>query len=122
VKNGEFEAWPTRTRVGPIQDVDWSACPREREYEARRVFVDYAWGRQREYLDAVKTLITADPEQAQARFSDETVSCCVCNRALADPESVGYGIGPECRRWMPGEARARIADYTSRLRGKKDAA
>lgn len=114
VKDGKFEAWPTRVRVGPITAVRWADCPRYGSDRER--FIRAAWARQHEYHADVKAAIKADPEAASARFSVQTVCCCVCNRKLTDPESVGYGIGPECRRWMPAEHRAAIADHTSRLR------
>jgi Family of unknown function (DUF6011) len=115
VKDGKFESWPARTRVGPVADINWRV-DRPQGYRERDRFVRDAWDRQRSYLETVKALIRDNSEQALARFADQSGSCCMCNRHLSDPESVGYGIGPECRRWMPAADRAAIADYTSRHR------
>jgi hypothetical protein len=116
VKNRKFEAWPSRTRVGPIATLRREDVPRygrERDQLLRDI-----WDRQHTYYRNVKAVIKADPAAAAARFSHQTACCCVCNRRLTDPESVSYGIGPECRRWMPGEHLAALADQISRLRGE----
>jgi hypothetical protein len=42
--------------------------------------------------------ITADPQEAMARYGRETGQCGVCGRPLEDPESVARGIGPVCAK------------------------
>lgn len=120
VKNGAFEAWPVRVRVGPIADINWRA-DRPRDWRLREQFNEDARAKQRAYLDRVKTVIRERPHEASARYARMSGSCCMCGRALSDAESVGYGIGPECRKWMPAADRAAIADFRSRRWGLSEA-
>lgn len=54
------------------------------------------------YMLAIVAAIAADPVGAGKRFAEFTTRCCLCGRSLRDEKSKVCGIGPECRKAVPG--------------------
>jgi len=97
VKSGRLTPWPKEARTGPRlfrRDVPRDPVGAGRVREAHRAAV-------RTYREAVEAVLARSPEEAAARFASVTFRCSSCNRALKVPESNSYGLGPECRSWMP---------------------
>ena len=97
-KRGQLGVWPPKARVGPMSTITRADWPQDKE-ERRQWALDLH-RQQREYLDAVRERITEDLTDASARFAAMYTRCCVCGKALDDPKSRMYGIGPDCgRKW-----------------------
>jgi hypothetical protein len=75
-----------------------------------------AWAAWRDYRDVVVRLLEQSPELAAARYAAVTFRCAICNRALRVAQSNGYGVGPECRSWMPEDLLSEYARQVSLLR------
>jgi hypothetical protein len=121
VKEGKFEPWPIRVRVGPIQDAVKEINRKMRAHEPvtlteQRSLLAEGWKDQREYFGEARRIIELNPPEAAGRYSNVTICCCFCNRALTDPESIGYGVGSDCRRWLPASYKASLAEGISRIR------
>lgn len=54
------------------------------------------------YTMQITAAISADPVAAGKRFAELTTRCCMCSRRLRDEKSKVSGIGPECRKSVPG--------------------
>ena len=57
---------------------------------------DYLWAAR-----AIMRVVVSDDEAVLAKFDEQAEvalasECCVCGKALTDPESIERGIGPEC--------------------------
>lgn len=114
VKRGQMEPWPKQARFGPrLYRRDLPPEP-----EQARVAIEAYWVTVRGYREEVATLLATAPEQAAARYAAVTFRCAMCNRALKVPESNGYGVGPECRSWMPSSLLATYAAQVARLRAE----
>ena len=88
--------WPNKANYAPVllkRDV-----PALLTRQDRRAWVN-AWFREElpKWQAAIDAAIDADPVGARARFVAFTSRCCCCGRALTDPASKCYGVGPECR-------------------------
>jgi len=111
VKSGRLTPWPREARTGPRlfrRDVPRDPVGAGRVREAHRSAV-------RTYGEAV---LTRSPTEAAARFATVTFRCSSCNRALKVPESNGYGLGPECRSWMPAGLLAEFARQVAIVRAE----
>lgn len=115
VKSGRLDAWPKEARNGPVlfrRDVPHDPAG------AKQVRETY-WAALREYWLAVENLLAANPEEAAARYAAVMFRCAVCNRSLRVPESNAYGVGPECRSWMPSSLLAQYAQQVSMVRSEQ---
>lgn len=116
VKAGRLDAWPKEARNGPLlfrRDVPADPA------DAKRVRETY-YAAIRSYWAAVENALAANPEEAAARYAASTFRCAICNRKLRVPESNGYGVGPECRSWMPPSLLAEYARRMSLARAELD--
>ena len=114
VKAGRLTVWPKNARVGPI--VYRRDLPKGR---AEQAAVVAAWMEDRQaYFATVRAALGVDPAQAAARYAAVSFRCAMCNRSLRAAESNGYGIGPECRRWMPADLLSAAARAASLVRGE----
>lgn len=107
-------SWPPAARYGPRllkRDV-----PRELHGREKAEWV-HAWyqGTRFAWQAKVFTSINADQHGAAARFAVLSTRCCCCGRALSDPASVTYAIGPECRSGLPSEILAHLTEQVGRL-------
>lgn len=110
---GDITEWPPKVRYGPLlykRDVPANLRGDERTRWARNWFatVRAPWDA------AIVEAITSDPTTAAARFAAFNTRCCCCGRALTDPASKAYGIGPDCRGGLPGELLAELARQVGR--------
>lgn len=114
VKAGRLTSWPRQARNGPVLRAPRSEIPKGRA--AREAFWSPRRAAYRTYLDRAREVLRAAPEEAAARYAAVMFRCASCNRVLRVPESNGYGIGPECRRWMPDDLLAEFARQVSIIR------
>ena len=56
------------------------------------------------------------PDECAASFARLRACCCCCGKALDEPRSVAYGIGPECRTGMPPAMLTKISAIVARDR------
>ena len=64
---------------------------------------------------AIMAAIEGDPELAQSRFAGWRSRCCVCSLPLDDEDSKIWGIGPVCRKGMPGFVLEDLARQMGRI-------
>ncbi|MEV3995782.1 DUF6011 domain-containing protein [Streptomyces halstedii] len=103
VRSGRLMAWPAKAWHGPVRPLR-SAAPKDRD---ERI----AWMRKwhatyRAWLEQLHAALQRDPGTARRQFTDLTVRCCLCGRALRDDVSKVVGIGPDCRTGLSQEALA----------------
>lgn len=109
-----FTAWPPAARYQPR--LLKSQAPAGLTGQARREWV-WAWAAQhlQPWFDAVRVTIAADSQECAARFAALHTRCCCCGRALRDPASKTYGVGPECRDGWPAEMLAAMVEAVGRV-------
>lgn len=116
VKACRLQPWPREARNGPEVRALRRDIPRD------RVAAEAFWAPKRAaraaYLAEVEQVLTGDPERAAARYAAVTFRCAVCNRRLEVPESNAYGVGPECRSWMPADMLAEYARQVALVRAE----
>lgn len=126
-RNGKrhLKPWPPKSRPGPklgprpemLDSCDFGPGAAER----RRAVCD-EWVRPVvEYHAAVERAILDDLEGAGARFAHYATRCCMCGRALKDPKSRYYGIGPECDNGLSDGDMARMATAVGRAVAEAEA-
>ena len=93
-KKGALNVWPPKARVGPISTVTRQDKPKDRAERDRWTLKLHH--EQWDYFRAVRARIAEDLIDAYARFASMYTRCCVCGKALDDPKSRMYGIGPDC--------------------------
>jgi len=108
-----LKPWPQKATYGPV--LRKSDVPAVLRGEARREWVRQWFGERRPWSEAVHEAIDADPDGCRARFAAFTSRCCCCGRALTDPASKTYGIGPECRDGVSADVLARMVEQIGRL-------
>lgn len=97
-KYGRFSVWPPKALVGPFGAANRADWPRS--LDERREVILGLHRQQQEYFAAVRDRIAEDLIDARARFASMYTRCCICGRALDDPKSRMYGIGPDCgEKW-----------------------
>lgn len=105
--------WPSRARYGPqLLRTDLPPALRGQERQ------EWIWAWCREHLtpwhEQVRAAIDADPRECAARFAAFATRCAECGRALRDPASKTYGVGPECREGWPAAALAAMVEAVGR--------
>ncbi|WP_228994743.1 DUF6011 domain-containing protein [Streptomyces sp. DH8] len=99
-----LKPWPAKAWWGP-------PVPRRADVPADRAARDRfiaAWSESRRtYLTDVVAALVENPTAAGQRFAEWNTRCCQCSRVLHDALSKAYGIGPECRKHLPGDILAR---------------
>jgi len=112
-RRGRLAPWPPRARYGPT--LTPADIPDHLAGQDRREWIsDWARAHLWPWHEAVHAAIDADPDGCAARFAAMAARCCRCGRALTDPESKTYGIGPECRRDVPAELLTALAGAVAR--------
>jgi hypothetical protein len=109
-RNGRchLNPWPPKARYGPAL-APRPDFPRDLSDADLRAAVD-EWIRPvQEYRAAVEAAIEADIMGTGARFAAYATRCCFCGRALRDPKSRSYGVGPECGDGLGDEFMAAMA-------------
>lgn len=114
VRRARLTPWPKEARFGPV--LYRRDLPGDRAQA--QLVQDAHWATVRAYREQVAAILAAEPEQAAARYAAVTFRCASCNRPLKVPESNGYGVGPECRSWMPPALLAAYAAQVARLRAE----
>ena len=115
-----FGPWPQKARYGPtLTRKDLPEGVSERSEEGQAFIRDWYENVSRLYKDAIVAAIVEDPVIAGQRFADWAIRCCCCGKGLTNDRSKVYGIGPECRKGMPGEV---LANYFRAEVGKAHAA
>jgi hypothetical protein len=112
VVNDRIAPWPARARYGP--QFYRRDSPSRSDQAAYRAHIEQCFAVLREWNGRVRAALEVDPVAARARFAALTTCCCVCGRGLVDAASKTSGIGPDCRRGMPGHVLDAIAGAVAR--------
>jgi Family of unknown function (DUF6011) len=107
-------SWPPNARYGPTllrRDV-----PRDLRGDAKREWV-HTWFQSTRFMWTARVFeaINVDQHAAAARFAVWQMRCLCCGRALTDPASKTYGIGPECRAGLPVEVLVQLNEEVGRM-------
>lgn len=96
----QLTMWPPGVKHGPRLAA--GDVPKQLRGTQRRSWIRRWFREIREPWDAaVRAALDADRDLAAARFAAFSARCCCCGRALSDPASKTWGIGPDCREGLP---------------------